>query len=267
MNQFQYIPKAGPLREIVHSVWRVEGFPLFQKENILPKGVIEIIFNFSEGAAVCQFGNKEFNLPGCFINGFNRIPLRIQLPQQQKFLGIRLQPMSIKNFLKVPASEFSDDIVDLTLVDSIFKPLCNQLADQQDFNGQISVLQKWIENKYAKIHAQDKVINSFLCAPGQHDLSVSKLAAVACYSTRQLGRKLYEATGMNTEEVLLYKKYLHAMYLIHHGSLSLTEIAYESNFSDQSHFIRTFKTYTGLTPGEYCRRKSFLQGHIFEDVR
>jgi AraC family transcriptional regulator len=32
---------------------------------------------------------------------------------------------------------------------------------------------------------------------------------------------------------------------------SLGEIAAAAGFSDQSHFSRTFKSYLGITPGEY----------------
>jgi AraC-like DNA-binding protein len=72
---------------------------------------------------------------------------------------------------------------------------------------------------------------------------------------------------MNTEEILLYKKYLHAVHLMHTTNLSLTEIAYRSRFSDQSHFIKTFKTYTNMTPGAYNRAKSAMKGHIYDIVR
>ena len=78
---------------------------------------------------------------------------------------------------------------------------------------------------------------------------------------------MIEATGMNTEEVLLYKKYLHAVHLIHYTDLSLTKIAYQSNFSDQSHFIKSFRNYTNMTPGEYKGSKSIVQGHVYHDVR
>jgi len=39
-------------------------------------------------------------------------------------------------------------------------------------------------------------------------------------------------------------------------SISLTDIAYLTGFSDQSHFTRIFKKFTGSNPSEY-RRKSF----------
>ena len=77
----------------------------------------------------------------------------------------------------------------------------------------------------------------------------------------------FETTGMNTEEILLYKKYLHAVHLMHHTNLLLTKVAYQSHFSDQAHFIRSFKAYTQLTPGKYNRNKSNVKGHIFENVR
>ena len=70
----------------------------------------------------------------------------------------------------------------------------------------------------------------FYLTVDQHDLSVTELANSLCYSPRQLSRKMTEATGMNTEEILLYKKYLHAVHLIHHTDLSLTKIAYQSQF-------------------------------------
>lgn len=40
------------------------------------------------------------------------------------------------------------------------------------------------------------------------------------------------------------------------SSASLSSIAYEAGFADQSHFTRAFKRYTGLTPGAYRRARS-----------
>ncbi|WP_446725123.1 helix-turn-helix domain-containing protein [Mucilaginibacter sp. SJ] len=42
-----------------------------------------------------------------------------------------------------------------------------------------------------------------------------------------------------------------SLSLMKHENISLTEIAYSSNFSDQSHFIRNFKHCTALLPKQY----------------
>ena len=108
--------------------------------------------------------------------------------------------------------------------------------------------------------------DSFLQGHTSSPLSVPQLAKQFCYSSKQLSRKLYELAGMNTEQVLLYKKYLQAVHLMHTSQLSLTEIAYSCHFSDQSHFIKTFKTLSHLTPNEYRQSKSNVPAHIFQNV-
>jgi AraC-like DNA-binding protein len=268
LNSNIYIPQSQHLKNAIHSVWQTGGQTPFQNEHIIPKGIVEIIFNFSDSIPILtRVGDKQFRLPNCFINGFNRVPLQLQLPKRLMFFGIQLQPLAVKKILRTPAGEFSDTIVDLDLLDSIFHSLWHQLADQTHFDNRISVLTGWIEKKLPDWQPQEKMINHFLSATDQHDVSVTELARSLCYSPRQLSRILSGATGMNTEEILLYKKYLHAMDLIHHTDLSLTQIAYQSHFSDQSHFIKSFKTYSGMTPGVYKATKGFLKGHIYENVR
>jgi len=251
---------------VIHSIWQVDGFPSFHKEYIIPKGLAEIIFNFSDSLIPSQIGSRKYHLPNCFINGFNTMSIQTQLPKQQVFFGILFQPLAIKRIFKTPACEFSDITVDLTLIDSTFHSLWYKLAEQDNFDKRVSVFCSWLKRYAIDWQPREQLINNFLYA-NHHDLSVTELANLLCYSPRHLSRKLFEATGMNTEEFLLYKKYLHAVDLIHQAELSLTEIAYQSHFSDQSHFIKTFKAYTEITPGDYKRNKSYVKGHIYEHVR
>jgi transcriptional regulator GlxA family with amidase domain len=45
-----------------------------------------------------------------------------------------------------------------------------------------------------------------------------------------------------------------AINLIENSPYSLTEIAYMTGFSDQSHFTRIFKLYTGKNPSSYRKK-------------
>jgi AraC-like DNA-binding protein len=263
-----YIPKEPGFKNIIHSIWQVDHFTSFDKEYIIPKGIVEIIFNFNDSAPIlAQLDSEKYHLPNCFINGFNTAPIQLQLPKQQIFFGVLFQPLAIKKIFGSPASEFSDITVDLTLLDSSFHSLWHQLAEQDNFKNRVSVFLDWAKRNFIEWQPQEQLINNFLYAVNQHDLSVKELANSLCYSPRHLSRKIFEATGMNTEEILLYKKYLHAVHLIHHTDLPLTAIAYQSQFSDQSHFIKSFKAYTKMTPGEYKKNKSFVNGHVYKDVR
>jgi AraC-like DNA-binding protein len=253
---------------MVHSFWEVNRLNLFEKEFIIPKGVIEIIFNFSDPVPIPVLLNEKLHrLPRCFINGINTAPISLQLPKHQFFFGIRLQPLAVKKILAVPGSEFLDMTIDLTLLNNSFLSLWHQLADQPGFEERMTVFLQFIQSKITGWKPQEMLVNDFLCNRKYHELCVREIAGHLCYSPRQLSRKISEATGMNTEEILLYKKYLHSLHLIHYSEKPLTEIAYDSSFSDQSHFIRAFSKYTKMTPGHYKRNKGHQEGPLFENVR
>jgi AraC-like DNA-binding protein len=267
LNNF-YLPKQPCFTTSIHSIWQVDHCTAFTNECIIPKGVVEIIFNFSEGAPILtQVQNTAYHLPRCFITGFSTAPILTQLPQQQVFFGVVFQPMAVQKIFGYPAGEFLDSTADLTLLDKTFVSLWQQLAEQTSFDERVSVFLHWISKKNIIWQAQEQLLNNFLYANGQHDLSVTQLAGTVYYSPRQLARKMISATGMNTEKMLLYKKYLHALQLVHNTDLSMTAIAYQSQFADQSHFIKTFRSYTKMTPGEYQKNKSDVKGHLYNNVR
>lgn len=268
MNKQFYIPGDGWLKKVVPLIWQTEGRTTCKKETIIPLGLTEIIFNFSgESNIPAEIGNERQPISRCVINGFNTANVLLQLPENQAFFGIRFHPSGIKNILGVPAGEFANQAIELTLIDKSFNSLWHLLAAQNSFYRRVSLLCNWITQHYFNIDPRDNLLNNFLGSPNQPTFTVSELSHLVNYSPRHLSRKMYGLTGMNTEEILCYKKYLHSVNLIHNTNRPLTEIAYDCRFSDQSHFIKTFKLFTCITPGEYRKSKTGLPGHILSNVR
>jgi len=122
-----YINRQEQSSNAITAAWQVEGMTAFQQEKIIPKGVVEIIFNFSEGKqAGANINNKHFSIPACFINGLNTLPIKVGLPEKQLYFGVQLQPLAVKKLLGIPAGEFADSIIDLTLIDSTYLSLWQQ---------------------------------------------------------------------------------------------------------------------------------------------
>ncbi len=73
------VPPASRFGQAVHSLWQTERSLPFQEELIVPKGVVEVIFNFSDGAPVeAHLAGRHYRIRGCFINGFNTAPIRLR---------------------------------------------------------------------------------------------------------------------------------------------------------------------------------------------
>jgi AraC-like DNA-binding protein len=263
------IPHTPGLKDIVHSFWQVNRCNTdFRKETIIPKGIVEIIFSFIEtDDFYVQLGTQRYRFPRCSINGYNTGPIYLQLPDKQIFFGVVFHPTAIKNIFGIPAGEFADQGVDMTLVDPSFNTLWHRLAEQKTFNERVSFFGDWLKKRLPYVTLRERAFNTFLNSNTDKILTVSELSESLCYSPRHLSRKLLELTGMNTEKTLLYKKYQRAVSLIHHSKLSLTEIGYSCDFADQSHFIKTFRSFALITPKEYKNRRSPIAGHIYENVR
>jgi AraC-like DNA-binding protein len=265
-NNF-FIPQVQPLKSIVQLFWQTNWLTQFATETIIPRGIIEIIFDFSEQPVHASLSNAPYRLARCFINGFNTRPITLQLPQRQNFFGVRLHPMAVKNIVGIPPGQFANAMVDLTLIDASIHHIWQQLLEQETFTQKVAAFSDWVTKKWRPLDNREEMINRFLTSTGDAVSSVTQLAADVCYSPRQLTRKMFALTGMNTEETLLYKKFLLATHLMHSNNMSLTQVAYHCQFADQSHFIRTFKQFASITPGEYAVAKSQLPGHIYQDVR
>jgi len=98
---------------------------------------------------------------------------------------------------------------------------------------------------------------------GSEDWSLVRLANEVNVHPAHLSREFprYFHTGLG--DYLRLVKVHRAMTLLGDPERLLTEIAFECGFADQSHFIRSFRNYYGVTPLEYRRlmRAGEVPGH------
>ena len=48
LNTNFFKPETAPAKEAIHSFWQIEGITRFHNEHILPKGIVELIFNLEQ---------------------------------------------------------------------------------------------------------------------------------------------------------------------------------------------------------------------------
>jgi AraC-like DNA-binding protein len=69
---------------------------------------------------------------------------------------------------------------------------------------------------------------------------------------RQLERKFIQQIGLSPKQLSKVIRLQAALkMMLNHQAVSLTEIAYNSDYYDQAHFIKDFREFTGTTPGEF----------------
>lgn len=87
------------------------------------------------------------------------------------------------------------------------------------------------------------------------DISLSSTAEALGISTKQVSRLLRMEVDMTFKEYLLHLRMSAAQDFLREEGLSIAETAGRVGYFNISHFIKCFKAYTGMTPGE-CKKLS-----------
>ena len=87
------------------------------------------------------------------------------------------------------------------------------------------------------------------------DITLNALARSCELSTRHFTRAFRQSTGMAPYQWLQHRRLEKAKQLLENSSASLSDIALDCGFADQSHFTRTFSRAVGVTPGAWRRMK------------
>lgn len=266
MNFQIHIPPYPITSNPIACLWELSGGHKYT-EFILPQGVIEVVFNLSEPIkGQLPNSSKFIQAPLCFIQGIHTQVLTAYYSGLHHLFGIRLQPYAVKRFLNILPSELSNQSIDVTLIKPEFKNLWVQLGEAKTFQDRVAMVESMFRYDWTSECTRSVAICEFFLS-GQIDCfqSVDHLAREICYSSRHLTRKAHELFGLSTEELILYKKFMNSVNLMHSDSdqSKLVDVALKSGFHDQPHFNRVFKSFSGLTPKEYRLQKTDLPFHLF----
>lgn len=108
------------------------------------------------------------------------------------------------------------------------------------------------KNQIPKEH-MDKFMSicTYISAHCTEDLNLDEIAQIAGFSKYHFTRLFKQYTNTTFYKYLTQKRIEHAEQLLIDPDLSITEVALNSGFSNQSAFIRMFKMMKSCTPTEY----------------
>lgn len=89
-----------------------------------------------------------------------------------------------------------------------------------------------------------------------YDISLKEIASNSGLSETYFSALFKKETGETVSEFIQKSRVKEAQSMIQYSEYSLLEIGQYLGFCSQSHFSKTFRKYTGMTPGQY-RKKNF----------
>lgn len=236
----------GPiLRPFVASFWTSESGPTsFGFRQVIPDGKPGLVIRYTDGG----YG------PRVFLGGQATKSSEYQMYPNQRFIGVHFQSVGAAEFLGIPIGEITDMTLDLRDWDSRWARELEERIDAASSRYERSVVvRRLLERKLADVRP-DTVTVALVEAikNGAGTFKSRDLCQISGTSERQVERKFYEKVGLSPRELNSIIRFRRALSKARRcPEMSLTEIAFASGYSDQSHFIRDFKKMTGASPRKY----------------
>ena len=118
-----------------------------------------------------------------------------------------------------------------------------------EYTGQVEKLRRGRFATKLSLDAANYVRNHL-----SEPVSVGRMAEEFFFSRPYLSARFKKETGQSLTDFILSEKTEEAKRLIRYTDKSLTAVSAYLGFSSQSHFIRVFRKYAGVTPGEYLEK-------------
>jgi len=233
-------------------------------DTVFPSGCMEIIFNLGTGNwQTAPSGSDFITTPPVELWGQITQPLQVRSLGRNTMLGIRFYPHAAAYFVNDKVDLFNNQVADFQgLSIKGVNELYERLQDTPSWDRRIALIEAFLLQRLSLAeHRWDKstMISSIMQELTQDDFfdNIENVAARYGITSRYLQKLFLQYTGLTPKLYSKINRFQNSLRLVtSQKEISLTSIAYHCGYFDQSHFIREFKAFTGLTPSGYAVEKS-----------
>lgn len=229
-------------------------------DTVFPGGHMEIIFNLGEGIWQSSVNEIFHTNPQVELWGKITQPLAVKSVGKNLMLGIRFYAHSAAYFLNEEVWEFNNQVADLRdLLGAPVRTLQARLKETRQLNRRIELIEEFLlgrmalkERRADNIAMIGRIIKEMQQDPyADNTGNMETIASRHNISSRYLRKLFLQYTGVTPKLYNKINRFQQSLLLITENRSSLTSIAYDCGYFDQSHFIRDFKFFAGIAPSAY----------------
>lgn len=251
------IPPAPEISSYVRFFWVLESNASGEHPYIhrsLADGCCEIIFHYQgKFDEVLTDGSLVSSLYSG-VSGPSQKFSRFCIREGFGIFGAYLYPFAVSLLFGIPTSALSNNIPDLaTVLGQEGRDLEEQIILAPDNNTRIQILKIFITSKLRSFKSyQPSVVSAILHIINMKGIvNVKDVAVQHNLSTRQFERNFKTWAGFGPKLYSRIIRFQAATSKYKGKHKSLTEVAYDCGYYDQSHFIHDFKEFSGFHPKQY----------------
>ena len=248
-----------PVNLFVDYFMICDGIPTFDHEFMFPNNRAELFFNLGDVNFAYKSKNEPvFTFRKTIVSGLRSEVITIKPGNHFALAGMRFNIFGFQNIFNIPSWEFANQNFE---IDEVWSCDClllhEQLLATKDVKKKIEILKDWIESKIDLDHVHEANIWNRLI-PKLSNTSChlqSYLTTLMGYSHKHIINLFRQRCGLPPKMIQRIFRFNDVLVKAGQSNANWTTLCHDAGYTDQSHFIKEFKLFTGLTPTLFLKQQ------------
>jgi AraC-like DNA-binding protein len=258
--QYHIIKPHADLSDVVRFFWTFEGSASPDQPYVLrtvANGCPEFLFHYEGNFQEIEQDNKLQTSFSTGIHGQSDTYRRFVVKEKFGIFGVYLYPFALNSVFGIPAIEFTNQLPDLELVvGASSTDITERMLTACDNHQRIKLITDYLLQRKARPKQKEIAFAVQQLIQHRGALDIHALSDQCYRSHRQFERNFKEQTGFSAKKFSRIVRFNALMREQRSAHSSLTDIALDFGYYDQSHFINDFKSFSGYSPGIYFSGKA-----------
>ncbi|HYG19826.1 MAG TPA: helix-turn-helix domain-containing protein [Ohtaekwangia sp.] len=257
MNYQTYKPHPD-LQTIIKCYWTLEvpAQDNTQRQLILPDGCVDMCFILGDDIKRYTGGDQFIIQPRQMLLGQITDQFYIEPTGYVNTFAVRFYPYGFANFINVPLHALSNKETPLNELfgTEIAEQLSREIIQANSVNERIEITERFLFGRLSDKVTIENIVKSTIDAMvlSNGNKPLNALLKGNVQKRRQIEREFKKKIGVSPKQLCKAIRLQATLRsLLNQTTETLTDIAYENEYYDQSHFIKDFKEFTGITPKEF----------------
>ncbi len=277
MTYETYTPLEG-LKKFVKCFWMITEGDVGQKERILPNGTAELLINLCDNEILTYAPNEPHGVKrfsGVVVAGAYSRALVCNAKQHRSMLGVHFRPGGAFYLLGPAASDLTDAHANL---EDFWGPsaanlIREQVCEAASAGERFQIVEQALLARACRVRSHHPAVEAALrlFGPSGSGASTRHVAHELGISQRRFIQVFTREIGLLPKLFCRILRFKYARILTEQESrkrsglaVQWVQIANASGYYDQSHFIRDFRDFSGLSPSEYVEQFRPIRGRSHE---
>jgi AraC-like DNA-binding protein len=184
-------------------------------------------------------------------------------------LGVRLRYGCLPVFSIINSNSFSNKI---TLLNKIFGTEIDQVTEtlfEAKYDGDaIQIIESWLEKNITEPNNDWRDLQEYLAKITTVEnaglLTIKMLSKEYGWNDKKTERLFLKYLGFTPTQFIKIIRFRKSVEKLFAGYGNLTDLAYDSGYYDQSHFIKEFYRYAGNKPSDFLKRPNNIARFLYK---